>query len=166
MDGVDERMRSVFRRLIENKERWPLFLFGSPGRGKTCAALALLDYVPWNIRCEESRDGIPPLVHYEAGGRYWTAEQLVGFLFGNDWPDDIRKCRLAVLDELGERSKNTDVNYTTVKRFADERDRKPTIYISNLSPNDIASAYDDRIASRVLCGTCFDLTGPDRRMSE
>jgi hypothetical protein len=38
------------------------------------------------------------------------------------------------------------------------------IYISNLEPEAIARVYDDRIASRLLCGTWYKLDGEDRRL--
>ena len=160
MDAVDSGLRYVFRRLINGHERWPLYLFGKPGRGKTCASLALLDHIPWTMARRDF-----PFVSYIIGGRYWVAEELINYLLNHEWDTRIKDCSLAVLDELGERIKNTDLHYTAVKRFADDRIHKPTIYISNLHPDEIAKAYDDRIASRILCGTCYELTGDDRRMT-
>ena len=37
------------------------------------------------------------------------------------------------------------------------------ILASNLTPSEIASMFDDRIASRLTCGTVFRLAGRDRR---
>jgi hypothetical protein len=77
--------------------------------------------------------------------------------------------RLVVLDEIGARQKVTDLHYSAVKEFADVRELDHSgvaIYISNLEPAQLAAVYDDRIASRLLCGTWFKLDGKDRRMGE
>jgi hypothetical protein len=76
--------------------------------------------------------------------------------------------RLVVLDEIGARQKVTDLHYSAVKEFADVRELDHSgvaIYISNLEPMQLANVYDDRIASRLLCGTWYKLDGKDRRMS-
>jgi hypothetical protein len=56
-----------------------------------------------------------------------------------------------------------------VKNFADARAinaRGVAVYVSNVAPNELASMYDDRICSRLLCGTWFELKGPDRRLAK
>jgi DNA replication protein DnaC len=145
MREVNPDLRACFGLLCRGKGKWPLFLHGEPGRGKTCAALALADYLN--------------------AAYYRTAEQLVDELLGGGWADRwLRDPSLAILDELGTRERNSDVHYQVVQRFSDLRDCRPAIYISNLTPEEIPKAYDDRIASRILCGTWFHLAGPDRRM--
>ena len=75
---------------------------------------------------------------------------------------------LVVLDEVGARQKVGDLQYSTIKNFADVRELdhgRVAIYISNLAPEAIGRVYDDRIASRMLCGRWFSLGGTDRRMN-
>ncbi len=64
-----------------------------------------------------------------------------------------------VLDELCCREKLTDLHYVAVKRLIDLRERAGCrlIAISNAVPERLATAYDARIADRLLCGTIFDL---------
>ncbi len=43
--------------------------------------------------------------------------------------------------------------------------RRVAMYISNLSPAELADLFDDRIVSRLTAGSVLKLTGPDRRMT-
>ena len=73
---------------------------------------------------------------------------------------------LAVLDELGQRATVGDLHYSAVKKFADARELhagRVAVYISNLGPKGFAALYDDRISSRVLCGSRYELKGRNRR---
>jgi hypothetical protein len=102
--------------------------------------------------------------HDDRFGEKWaTWERLASIAEGKaDWTPG-----LAILDELGTRQKTTDLHYQALKTFCDDREFsyfRVAIYISNLEPQAIASVYDDRIASRVLCGTWFRLDSQDRRM--
>lgn len=71
---------------------------------------------------------------------------------------------LVVLDEIGAREKVSDTLYEAVWQLLESRKgRKPLIVISNLSPERLLSAFDDRIASRCCEGTVLKLSG-DRRL--
>lgn len=150
MKAVAPKLRAAFQRLAEGNGRWPLFLFGPAGSGKTSAALALCDIAD--------------------SAAYYSAEELADFVmaFGPaeamaEW-GRIGSKSLAVLDEIGARQKVGDLAYSVVKRFADSRrEQMPAIYISNVHPSLIADLFDDRVASRLLCGTILELTDNDRR---
>jgi DNA replication protein DnaC len=75
----------------------------------------------------------------------------------------VEQADLVVLDELCGRSKETELEYQAVKRLAGLRDLKPAIYVSNLPPEALRDTYDERIYSRLACGTVFKLDGKDRR---
>ncbi len=159
LPNVDRSLRSVeaeLLRVLENLAAgrliWPLLLWGRPGRGKTCAALALADVTATAV--------------------YTTADGLASMTINRDGAevdaefDHIGTKQLAILDELGTRDKVGDLAYSVVKRFADVREQQAgrvAIYISNVAPNELSGLYDDRLASRLLCGTVFELTGADRR---
>ena len=152
IEQIEPRLRKVIRDLCSGKRRWPLFLHGPAGCGKTCAALALCDCV---------RDP-----------RYLTVDGLVDVMMDPNRSDACEWRMLpdrgvAVLDELGTRTRDTDAHYSVIKRFADAREEanRVAVYISNLSPRDLAEQFDDRIADRLLCGTIFNLAGESRRMS-
>lgn len=143
---VPPALRKIFGNLCAGKIPWPLFLHGKAGRGKTCAALTLLDRVPWS--CWE------------------TVETLVNRILAKDestWRY-MGESPLVIVDELGIRSSNSDLEYVAVKRLADLREYRPTVWISNHEPDSVRELYDDRIFSRICCGTWFCLNGTDRRM--
>jgi hypothetical protein len=80
---------------------------------------------------------------------------------------EIERKELAVLDDIGCRERVGDLAYRMVKKFADIREfngKVASIFISNLRPKQLAEVYDDRVASRLLSGTVFELTGVDRRV--
>lgn len=149
---MDPGLLDVLGDLAEGRAPWPLFLWGRPGRGKSCAALAFADFI-------------------DTAG-YWTCEGLADFAMrrdGNEMEAEFARVggkHLAILDELGTRLNAGELAYKTVKRFADVREteaRRVGIYISNVAPQELASIYDDRLASRLLGGTIHELGGTDRR---
>jgi hypothetical protein len=102
-----------------------------------------------------------------ASSVYATADRATDWLVRSEfaWWESVAHAELATLDELGCRSAAADVHYQAVKRFCDLREDRPACYASNLRPGELPSHYDDRIASRVLSGTVFELGGVDRRFS-
>lgn len=152
LSAVDPALLRVLGDLAEGRAPWPLLLWGPPGRGKSCAALALADIT-------------------DTAG-YWTCEELADFAMqhrGDEVDAEFARIggkHLAILDELGTRLNAGELAYKTVKRFADVREtesRRVGIYISNVAPHELAALYDDRLASRLLGGTIYELCGQDRR---
>lgn len=145
---VDAGLRDKITALVKGSKPWPLLLHGTAGTGKTSAALCLCDvaatacYLDVDLLCDKIMGGEDDL---------W------------EW---IEGKSLAVLDELGAREKVGDLHYQAVKRFADARDGLPTIYVSNLAPAELRAVYDDRIYSRLTCGTWHELNGTDRRRDQ
>ncbi len=144
-DELHPNLRRMLGDLLTNKRPWPLYLHGPAGRGKTCAALTVYDAVP--------------------NALYWTLDELMDSAYLRRswvWYYSAR-APLVVVDEIGMRSNDTDREYVALKAMADLREHKPAIWISNLSPDQLHTTYDDRIQSRLTCGTVVELTGPDRR---
>ncbi len=149
---VDPGLLKVLDDLVGGRAPWPLLLWGSPGRGKTLAALALCDIT--------------------ATAAFWTAEDLATFVVSHE-PGEVQgefehigKKALVVLDELATRERSSDLHYSAVKRLVDIREQRAhrvAIYISNVEPAELATVYDDRLASRLTCGTILELGGVDRR---
>ena len=162
MDLVDAALVDVFRKLSHGQAAWPLFLYGTVGTGKTCAALALSDLVvtDWFGTVENAIDVI-----MQRDTRRWESDPAMRCFN----PPPAGSSPLVVLDEVGARQKVSDLAYATIKGFADIRELdfgRVAIYISNLEPDAISRVYDDRIASRLLCGTWYKLEGSDRRMGQ
>jgi hypothetical protein len=153
MSKVDPQLRDLFKQLVNGQAKWPLYLYGPAGAGKSCAALCLADVCPTAClrTVEELCNEIMGIGHSPAA--LW---QSVG---GK---------HMGVLDELGVREKVGDLHYSAVKNFADARASHANgvgVYISNLSPRELMDAYDDRIVSRILCGTKHYLQSRDRRVT-
>lgn len=152
IDRVDRKLFDTFRGLCRGEKPWPLFLTGPTGTGKTYAALALLDGI-------------------RGGTLFTTVPRLRERLFRDPVDFDRitgEQTALAVLDELGVRGDVSDFEFEAVARFADQREQtagSAAIYISNHPPEEIAKIYDERIESRVLGGTWFELKGDDRRLT-
>jgi len=153
MDAVEPELVEVFRALVLGKAPWPLYLHGAPGRGKTFASLSLCDRA--KTACYETIEGLcdATMNHDEELYGRWEA---------------IQARELAILDEIGCRQQVGDLHYAIVKRFADLRELhagRIAVYVSNIGPNDVPALYDGRLASRLLCGTWYELKGKDRRVS-
>jgi len=145
---VDPTLWRLLLELANGEQRWPLYMYGATGTGKTCAALCLVDRVVDSI--------------------YTPADRLAEWTLHNDayaW-QHAGAVGLVVIDELGLRSRNSDLEYISVKRMADVREHRAAIWISNHKPDDIRQIYDDRIYSRICSGVWYELTGDDRRMQE
>lgn len=145
---VDRSLRSTFNLLVAGQKPWPLYLYGLVGRGKTRAALCLCDALE--------------------GCRYWTVSDVMNAMLARQapwqvsWGWDHDGPNLAILDELGMHAPR-DFEFDAVKEFLDWREDKPAICISNHPPGRMREAYDERVESRLVAGTIFELKGPDRR---
>lgn len=153
MDQVDPDLVELFRQLVAGRAKWPLFLHGPVGTGKTFAALCLCDHLPTAayLTVEELCDYVMTRHHIEVAA-HWN---------------ELGKKDLVVLDELGTRIKSGgDLEYNTVLKLLSLREREQNraiICISNVSPESTIELYDRRIYSRMCSGSVFALAGPDRR---
>lgn len=160
---ADPKLLAAFRSLIRGQLPWPLYIHGEPGTGKTCAALALCDYLPASIYVTVYDLIDQVLSAYRKGdGFNWRP---FGPYRKVDEYNPAVGSSLVVLDEIGTREKVTDTQYDTVKKLLDIREHAPLILISNHPIPKIAEIYDSRIASRCEAGTVVELTGGDRRIT-
>jgi len=151
--GLLERLLCLAASRIDtalNVRGWPLYLYGDTGVGKTCAAKWMLNQVPKSAY----------LTHFGLRQRAYLPEALIWTI--------ARTYNLVVIDEVGTASQEEDGygwkrEKDAVKRFADQRGGRATIWLSNKSAEELLQLYDDRIHSRLCSGTVVHLTGPDRR---
>lgn len=157
---IDPTVRATFRGLAKGELPWPLFLWGPPGTGKSCAALSLLDhagglYFTAALLGEDAVLVAKGELQYPGSGHRITPK---GF-----WRE-ISETPLVVLDELGTRAKASEWQYEQVKRLLDAREGLPLVCVANHDLGELAQVYDDRVASRLAAGTVFLLGGEDRRL--
>ena len=162
-DGVAEGVRSKMLAVATGRAPWPLYFFGPAGRGKTMAALCLLDrcWLPYKYyTCKSLRDLLIVAQQGEC-----TTEHPYGVKETEIW-QWIKQANIVVLDELGVSEKVTDHHYDTVIGVLDAREFEPLVVISNVPPDGLKRIYDDRIWSRACCGTIIDFSAyPDRRIT-
>lgn len=154
---VPERIAEAMRDLAKHGEPWPLVLVGRTGGGKTCAALCAIDHFGgWYTELADFSELVLRArageLQADGGYRYTT--------------DDVwrrwSEANLTVIDEIGLRTP-TDNQFETLKRMLDRREGMPLIVISNFRLPELARVYDDRIVSRLACGTVIETT-EDRRV--
>jgi DNA replication protein DnaC len=164
-DRVSSLLAEKIGACADGRKPWPLFLHGSAGGGKTCAALVLADRVAsvlfydFVVLCgflQEAKMGrlISPGEYSDTVIRpdeYWT-----------DWG----KPHLCVVDEIGTRDTVTDHQYETLKAAIDHRFGKPLVLISNLDLGQMSRLFDDRIASRIGAGTVVLVDHKDMRLEK
>ncbi len=144
---VPEQLKCALRGLLRGKLPWPAYVFGPAGVGKTCAALLVHDTVP------------------EA---FWAdAELLAEHAYeAESWPWRFAaRAQLVIVDEVGCRSRYSEREYLAIKRMADQCHRLaiPALWVSNLSPEQLRQHFDDRVFSRICCGTVVPVKGKDQR---
>jgi predicted ATPase len=173
----------TLRGLVAGQLPWPLYLWGDPGTGKTSAALALLDLVgPEPVggkRPDVIRDWAAGFVEVRHLPRIcigadqlrfqWSRDGLSGDVTRESLDRALATAPLFVFDELGVAREASDFRLDLLLDVLGSRcddPVKPFVVTSNRSPEEIEQkVYDGRVASRVLCGTVFNLNGPDRRFA-
>ncbi len=146
---VPRRLQQALQGLLGGRLPWPAYVFGPAGVGKTCAALLVHDTVP------------------EA---FWAdAELLAEHAYEQaSWPWRFAsRANLVIVDEVGCRSRSSEREYLGVKRMADQCHRLgvPVLWVSNLTPEQLRQHFDDRVFSRLCCGTVIPVEGEDQRFS-
>lgn len=179
IDEIPEIFRIAIRKSFHFGE-WPLLLCGPPGIGKTCAALAFMDFVK-----EKYAEAVaiyyrlPALVNdINLASRGKLVHPITGMqrpaaTVWNVWKNAFA----VVLDEIGsDEAPPGIVDYDQAEQHCiftalDSRlqTKKPTIIISNLHPKqlDTFERYSERVISRMNACVIVDGSAlPDRRSRE
>lgn len=146
--------------------RWPIYLHGSIGVGKTClAALAHASSIH-NGRFYPASEFLRLLMTIRKEGKTVVGDSSyeVGERgFWNAWVDSPG---LLCIDDIGIREPSP-AQREAIFELVDRRGVKPTVYTSNLGAAELSELLgDDRIVSRMLRGFVLRLDGPDRRLTE
>lgn len=172
-DGIPNHVRQTIREASATGIKWPLYLVGNPGTGKTCAGLCIADYCPgaWWVEW-------PEFWRFVNDVNFRRAEtEIRGVLNEGGWREPsatikwnpARWWRYAerlscfVLDDLGTGDKATALQYEALKTLLDRRQKKPLIVTSNVEPLALKDTFDARIVDRLDSGTVVKLSGKSRR---
>lgn len=152
-EWLSDWLRESVRRVLDGKAFWPLVLVGGVRSGKTCAALLIADaagaacYTDFATLCDWNRMAQQGALAYSSGHPKSSIE------LWREWTN----ANVGILDELGLREKCSDFQYETLKRAIDTREGKPCVFVSNLTIDELAKVYDDRIAARLAEGTVLTM---------
>lgn len=152
-----------------NLRKWPVYAFGSYGQGKSYAAAWAFQRAcqmgfnaEWHPASELIRfwvdrggfgDGDQERVYRGAKCSRGSVVSRIG------------GCHFLILDDIGIRNQ-TEAQKEALWEILEARKDKPTIYTSNLSPQEAQQVLDGRLVSRLLAGTWVKFTGPDRRLEK
>ena len=132
-------------------KRFPIFIYGDVGVGKTCLAACMY------------RESV--------NNPFWTrADQLLvdmsQYRGGAELRRQLKQYSSIFLDDLGT-MEPTRPMFNAFFDLLELRKADPRIIItSNHDPNRIAELFDDRVRSRIMAGTMIYLRGEDRRAGQ
>ena len=171
--AVPKAILETLERAEVGKTRWPLYIHGQPGNGKTCAALAISDHVErsefftfeqFTAKTNDVKFG---RATFTAGGQMnpegyrevtheinWTVQR---------WNQHLASAPLVLLDDVGTRDRSSEAAYEAFKGLLDSRDGKPLIVTSNHDVSVMATIFDPRVFDRLASGTVVELVGTSRR---
>ncbi len=168
-DLVSQEFKDAFMKVV-NEKTWPLYIFGEAGRGKTFSAAAIyrrwpdstgtkprwIDFQPWlRLVMTARRDGTVWQYHPATKTSSETTEN--GLML------QIANASVVFLDDCGIRS-DSDAQQSAFLEILNIRKGHPLIITGNHEPKVLHKVFDSRIASRLMSGTMFKVSGPDRRM--
>ena len=162
-DGVRKALMAAI-----NGNKWPVFMTGDVGTGKSCAAACV--YRGWRrpalwyraseivadvLTCRTNGKGFVVRTRGETSWDEWEAGIM----------RKITEASLVVFDDVGLRQPSPAA-YEVFYLMVEARTGKPTIYTSNLNAEELGSVYDERIVSRLLRGARIRVSGDDRRIAQ
>jgi DNA replication protein DnaC len=156
----------AFRDAIVSK-RWPIYLYGPAGRGKSYGMAAI--YLGWhteNAQWYDVSQLLRKIIRCRMEGGHIQEMGPNGIpydLYEDKIFRKVADAHLACFDDVGLRSPS-DSMYDAWYALVNSRKRLPTVYTGNLRPDELHKVYDARIASRITEGTVIELTGDDRRL--
>lgn len=167
---VPVSVRESFRSCCAAESPWPLLVWGDVGTGKTRFGLIVHDFYSGMFM-----DFADLAAEYTALRRgELESEHSAIVLTTNvrkvhetEWIDALASPRVFIVDDIARRGDTqSETSRELLSRFLDRREGMPTILISNLGPIDLATAYDDRVGSRMCCGTVVKVEGSDMRIGD
>lgn len=140
-----------------------LVIYGENGTGKTHCAKAVYNWARnSNLQYVEIPNRVDLL---SAHSEFWSWPELLDEFKNGGWDivQDLNKCALLILDELGGGHDPSGVGTDKLCQVLSRRENKWTILTTNILPAAWEEKFDRRIASRFFRNSIIvDLTGvPD-----
>jgi DNA replication protein DnaC len=166
-EKIKERMKvnlAVAKNYVRdfNKKQDNLLLIGSTGTGKTHISTAIareLIHKGYDVIYDSTQNIISDFESDRFRNSYGREENK---------SEKYLDCRLLIIDDLGTEFSN-QFTLSTIYNLLNTRQNKglPTIISTNLSPEELARKYEDRIYSRIIGSDCKVLAfiGKDKRVS-
>jgi len=138
-----------------------IYCYGKAGTGKTHLAMALLKNLKWcncNVKFVKSNKLLLEIKStFDKNVEFSELDIIEKYCD----PDQL------IIDDIGA-EKISEWAISVWYEIIDRRycNKNPTIFTSNLSPQELKASYGERIASRVLSGISFELKGEDRRLNK
>jgi len=153
--GVGERYKDVSEVEFNWKENH--LITGFAGTGKTHKSVQMLKFIMLRKKGICLFKNVPQMM-LDMRGSVKDSKDL-------ELVKEIVKSDFLVLDDFGA-EKNSEYNNHILYSIINQRyeQRKATIYITQLTMQEIAERYGDRIVSRMASGTREKLEGSDRRI--
>lgn len=155
-----ERVESYLRNWEENREAGRgLYFCGNVGTGKTHLAVAVMNELISRKRVPSLFVTVPELLDNLRGAYMIPGRDL------DEWMEAVKNADLLVLDDLGA-EKSTAWVQERVFVIVNHRYREalPTIFTSNIEPDDLPAQLGERTASRIIAMTeGIRLNGNDYR---
>lgn len=148
------------------EKRWPMYVWGSTGTGKTTALAIAFSQVPLTVDamftqltkfCE-----LVTRCRKDGEATEWIGDQCVTHTESHLWYR-VKCCQFLFIDEIGVRS-DLDTRVEILQRILDERVGKPTLMTGNVPFLSLEAQFDSRVSSRISGGYVLEMTGQDRRL--
>lgn len=165
MKQVPAAMWRCISELCEGQRKWPLFIHGTTGTGKSSAALCVYDRVE-NADFYTMPELVSQVRSVNNGTAEWYKVGVGGTYTTKSWWSRIASLPLLVIDDVGLREVSSDFQMETLFLALEHREGKPLICTSNLNEEGIRQSYNERIHSRLCSGTMYKLSGRDRRFAD
>lgn len=145
--------------------RWPLYLWGKPGSGKTSVAGLIYQEAAGRPMWINAGKGFRAVASACAEPQPLWGYGLIPLREAEHWLE-LEERSLVVLDDIALRDRVSEAQFEVMQEFLNRRQGKPTVITGNMSIEQIAKVYDDRVASRIAAGTLIEIDGDDKRLED
>lgn len=145
--------------------RWPLYLWGKPGSGKTSVAGLIYQEATGRPMWINAGKGFRAVASASAEPQPLWGYGMIPLREVEHWLE-LEERSLVVLDDIALRDRVSEAQFEVMQEFLNRRQGKPTVITGNMSIEQIAKVYDDRVASRIAAGTLIEIDGDDKRLED